>query len=79
MKFRITMKDSDGAYECIQEEAEKSLASIEGLNDDERESLLDKRVEMLRETSDRFMSYGEYLTVEFDTESKTATVIKDRS
>lgn len=79
MKFRITMKDPDGAYECIQEEAEKSLASIEGLNDDERESLLDKRVEMLRETSDRFMSYGEYLTVEFDTESKTATVIKDRS
>lgn len=78
MKFRITMKDPDGAYESIQEEAKKSLASIEGLNRDERESLMDKRVEMLRDTSDLFMSYGEYLTVEFDTEAKTATVIKER-
>jgi hypothetical protein len=79
MKFRITMKDPDGPYECIQDEAKKMVAAIEGITDAEREPIAESRADMLRDFAGRWMSYDEYITVEFDTEAGTATVIEDRT
>lgn len=31
--------------------------------------------EEIEETASKFVSYGEYVTIEFDTETKTATVV----
>ena len=75
MKFRVTMKDPDGPYDCIKDAAAESLKAIGGLSDDEREALIEKRRETLSVFADRFMEYGEYITVEFDTEAGTATVV----
>ena len=75
MKFRITMKDPDGPYECIQDEAKKSLKAIEGLSEDDREALHENRVNEMRAFASKWMEYGEYIEVEFDTEAETATVI----
>lgn len=75
MKFRITMKDPDGPYECIQDAAKDQVKAIKGISDAERERLLDSRVEALRDFANRWMEYGEYIEVEFDTEAGTCTVI----
>lgn len=75
MKFQVTLKDPDGPYECIQEAAKDSIASIAGLSADERELLVDQRVAELRKFSDKWLKYGEYVTVEFDTEAGLATIV----
>ena len=75
MKFQVTMKDPDGPYECIQDSAKASIAEIEGLSPDERESLEEKRAEALTRVAGKWLKYGEYVTVEFDTEAGTATVV----
>jgi len=79
MKFRVTLKDPDGPYECIQDAAKDMTKAIDGITDDERKAIQEKRAETLSKFAGRWMSYGEYITVEFDTEAETATVIKDRS
>ena len=72
------MKDPDGPYECIRDAASDSLKKLDGLSDDERESLKDKRAEELTKFAGKWMKYGEYVTVEFDTEAGTATVVPER-
>jgi hypothetical protein len=79
MKFRITMKDPDGPYECIQDAAEEMVEAIEGLTPEERQVFRHSRVDMLRDFAGRWMEYGEYITVEFDTEAGTATVIESKN
>jgi len=76
MKFRVTMKDPEGAYDSIQDEAKKMVAAIEGITEDEREPIEESRADMLKAFASRWMTYGEYITVEFDTEAGTATVIE---
>jgi len=78
MKFRITMKDPDGPYECIQEAAKEMADAIEGVESDEREGIQEARHNTLRNFADKWMEYGEYITVEFDTEAGTATVIPNK-
>jgi hypothetical protein len=75
MKFRITMKDPDGPYECLQDAAKEMVKDIPGIDEEEREALGDTRYNTLRDFAGKWMEYGEYIEVEFDTEAKTATVI----
>lgn len=75
MKFKITMKDPDGAYDSIRGAAEESLEAISALSERERESLVESRHQELSEQARQWLRYGEYLTVEFDTEAGTATVL----
>jgi len=80
MKFRITMKDPDGPCDCLQDEAKRLVNAIpgvkDGLDDDEREALIESKREKLKDFTRPWMKYGEYITVEFDTEAGTATVVK---
>ncbi len=74
MKFRITMKDPDAFYESVQsEDLAKGLADMP---EDERDAVIDLRREKAREFSRRWMRYGEYFDVEFDTEAGTATLLE---
>jgi hypothetical protein len=75
MKIKITVKDPDGVYESINEAVKKSVASIEGLEDFEREEMEESRTESVGEKLSKWIEYGEYITVEFDTETGEATVI----
>lgn len=77
MKFTVTFKDPDGPYESIREAAANSLKGIKGLSADERESLLETRIEELNEACSKWFSYSEYVSIEIDTEADTATVLKD--
>lgn len=76
MKLRVTFKDPDGPSECVRDAAALSLATITGLSENERDALLEKRTGQLRDSMRRWCEYGEYVTIEIDTEADTAIVIR---
>lgn len=74
MKIRVTLKDPDGFYDCVRDAVKADIAKISGLDDEERESMLDARVMKVNDVLGRWVEYGEYVDIEFDTDAKTATV-----
>ena len=73
MIVRVTLKDPDAFYEAINEAVEATRPS--GITDREWETLSeDRRVNV----GLPFVQYGEYVTVEFDTEKKTAVVVETK-
>ena len=76
MKIRITLKDPDGFYDAIGDAIKDSIRPIEGLSDDEKDALEETRREEVNESLSDWVEYNEYVTIEFDTEEQTATVIK---
>ena len=75
MKIKITVKDPDGVYDSINATVKNSVALIAGLDDDEREEMEESRAESVGEKLSKWIEYGEYITVEFDTETETAIVV----
>lgn len=74
-KVRITVKDPDGVYDAIRDAARASLKDVHDLSKAEREDLVEGRHEQIAEALSSWVEYGEYITVEFDTEAKTARVM----
>ena len=74
MKLQITLKDPDGVYESIKQAAESSTGDTEGLDNNELDELAETRREKLEEKCKRWIKYGEYVTIEIDTDANTATV-----
>lgn len=75
MKFDVTMKDPDTLGDAIDEAVRAELEKIEGLDAEDREALFDRRREAVGEIAAKWFKYGEYLSVEIDTDAKTATVL----
>ena len=75
MKFEVTMKDPDGFYDSIEDAAKESIALVPGLNGEEMDSLTEVRSQTLKDLCEKWFKYGEYLTVEIDTEAQTITVV----
>jgi len=75
MKFKITMKDPDGVYDAIQEAAQASAREVKGLDNDELDALAASREGAIKEVCRKWISHGEYITIEIDTEEETATVV----
>lgn len=74
MKIKVTMKDPDTMHDAVQEAVAREVKAM-GLPEDEEEQLIELRCEKVREKMYKWFEYGEYLTVEVDTDSMTATVI----
>ncbi len=75
MKFRITMKDPDGYADSIDEAAKTAVEQATGIDEDEKEQILETKRTKLSEVARRWFEYSEYLTVEIDTEADTIAVI----
>jgi hypothetical protein len=75
MKLRIVLKDPDGVYNCIDEDVSESLRAMTGISDDERDVLREHRREEMGEAIKRWVEYGEYVTIEIDTDAGTAVVV----
>lgn len=73
MKFKVTMKDPDVLHEAVFEAVKNDLLPLP-ISEEERELLVDGRMEKVHQACRQWFSHGEYLTVEIDTEAKTATV-----
>ncbi len=74
MKIKIQMKDPDGVYDAVTDAIKDTLRSIQGISDDEREKLEESRREEANEAIFKWIDYGEYVTIEIDTDNMTATV-----
>lgn len=75
MKIRITFKDPDGVDFSVDRSIRQQLGELENLHSDEREYLIEERREEAHEQLKRWIEFKEYLTVEFDLDKGTATVI----
>ena len=75
MRFTVTMKDPDTLDDAIKDAVKNEVKDLE-LDEDEKEAVIEKRMEKYRAIANTWFEYGEYLTVEIDTEAKTAVVCK---
>jgi hypothetical protein len=75
MKIRVTFKDPDRMPDAVAD----ALADVEqpsGVSAEEWSDIKESRsVELKAHITERWMDYGEYLRVEFDTDAGTATVL----
>lgn len=74
MKFRVMMKDPDVLGEAISEAVQKELSSILELNDHERSILGDVRCNAALQVASAWFKFGEFVTIEIDTDTKTCVV-----
>lgn len=75
MKFRVTMKDPDTLGDAIDDAVRAELKTVGGLTDNERETLLDDRRDAVKAVTAKWFEWGEYVTIEIDTDANSATVI----
>lgn len=73
MKIKVTMKDPDTLYDAIEDAVTKDIDA--SLPEDEREAIAECRIKKAQALASTWFEYGEYLTVEIDTEAKTCVVI----
>lgn len=71
MIFRVTMKDPDTLYDAIDEQLDEELPS----DNEEAEAVREIRRSRYAEIASKWFEYGEYLTVEIDTDNKTIHVV----
>lgn len=71
MKFTVTMKNPD-ALDYAMDDVKEILEEDDTLDEDDKRDKLEEAREFTRE----YMKWGEYIRVEFDTEAKTATVLR---
>lgn len=82
MKFRVTFKTPDAVEDCIRDHLQQN-AEVERHPDGTEEFVMYKgrlnechsQVSACLNTAQKFCSYLEYVTIEFDTETKTAVVV----
>lgn len=72
MKFFVTMKDPDTLSDAIEDKLSESL---EGFDEEEAHALKMIRSDRAHEVASLWFEYGEYLTIEIDTDNKTARVV----
>lgn len=77
MKFKVTFKDPDALDEQVRIEVNKDLQGL-GLDDDEVEAVFELRCEKVHNKIEKWFQYGEYLTVEIDTDAGTCTVLENK-
>jgi hypothetical protein len=77
MKVRVVLKDPDSMPDAVSDAVKADLQkNTSGISDDERESLSKDRASAITgEIAERWMRWAEYLVVEFDTDTWTATVL----
>ena len=80
MKILVTLKDPDGFSTCVEEAVEKAVEKeFPTADDNEIEVIKESRVDKAWKILGQWVSYKEYVTLEFDTEMGTVTVLKRKS
>lgn len=74
MKVKVYIKDTDVLQDAVEEAVDEELKGS-NLEEDEQEAVRELRVEKALDVASTWWEYGEYITVEFDTETKTARVV----
>lgn len=75
MKFNVTFKCPDAVDNALDHAVAQSLPKY--IDKEEAELLFESRREKAKSKLEKFVTYGEYLTVQFDLEAGTATVVEN--
>lgn len=75
MKIQITLKDPDGVWNCVADSVSKEVDAIKGVGFFERAAVAESRHGKVMRELETWINDGEYITIEFDTDAKTATVL----
>lgn len=79
MKITLRLKDPDGISESLGQCVENSFSDLDGkISQEEKDALLELRFDRVAEAIRGWVQYGEYVTIEIDTEENTAKVIPTR-
>ena len=77
MKIKVYLKDTDGFYDGIADAVRDSMAEFDGkLTESEKDDVANRRSGEANEVLRRWVEFGEYVSIEFDTQAKTATVLE---
>lgn len=76
MKFQVTFKDPDVVDDACDDAGKESAATVASLSESERADLAESRADEFKALTRRWCRYGEYVTIEFDTEAETASVVR---
>ena len=76
MKFKVTMNDPDTLHDCVLDAAKDSVADI--ADPEERAAVQAVRRDRMLKAAKPWFEYGEYLTVEIDTDAGTCVVVPAR-
>lgn len=76
MKFTVTMKDPDGPYESIDDAVEQLMKEQPPGEFDDADAIRKQRRRKLDSFTAKWLQYGEYVTLEFDTDTNTCTVVQ---
>ena len=74
MKIKITFKTPDAVDDALEQEFATNYE--EDSPSDRDEERVEEMKETARNTIEKFVRCGEYITVEFDTDNDTATVLR---
>ena len=74
MRVKVFIKDTDVLQDAVSEAVDEELKNS-GLAEDEQEAVRELRIEKALDVAGEWWEYGEYITVEFDTEARTARVV----
>ena len=75
MKFTVTFKDPDTLGDAIRDAVIKDVATMGLLSTDEADAVTDLRIEKVGAACERWFTYGEYVSIEVDTDAGTAIVL----
>lgn len=75
MKIKISFKDPDAVYDAIRGTAEDQVFAIEGLTEDEAESLIRERHNQISQKLRKWIRFNEDVEIEFDIDGQKATVV----
>jgi hypothetical protein len=76
MKITATLCDSGGFWDAATTYAKEISNGVEGLTKEERNFLLQERAEDALRNLRPWVGYEEQITIEFDLDNQTATVVK---
>lgn len=74
MKIPVQMKDPDVLQDAILEAVTAEVDKLP-LSADEKEAIIELRVNAVEKICAKWWKHGEYLTVEVDSEAQTCTVL----
>ena len=87
MKFRVTFKSPDGVSDSMNDAAQEAILkdkdeefqeAFYNLSHPQRREAIEEVKENLYEFTSRWISGGEYITVEFNSDTNTAMVVPQR-
>jgi len=79
MKIRITFKDPDGVDVSLEDWLNSwALEKLSGESEELKEIMIEKKSDEIKEKIRPWVEYGEYITIEFDLDEQTASVVKQK-